>query len=104
MAFPGAEPIEAPPIDMKEPPPLPSDVLFDTGSAELKMEADEYLSQVAEDLYAALPQAAITFIGHTDSRGEAGFNRQLSIDRAASVKEWFLNWILENDVSDGNSV
>jgi len=98
--LPGAEPIEAPEIDMTEPPPLPSDVLFDTGSAELKPEADDYLSQVAADLYVALPDAAITFVGHTDSRGEADYNLQLSIDRAASVKEWFEGWAQENNAED----
>jgi len=95
--LPGAEPLEEPEIDMKEPPPLPSDVLFDTGSAELKAGADEVLEEFANDLYAALPEANITFIGHTDSRGDATSNLQLSIDRATAVKDWFENWAQEND-------
>ena len=94
--LPGAEPIAAPPVDMSEPPPLPSDVLFDTGSAELKATADTVLEELAADLYAALPEATITFIGHTDSRGESGYNLQLSIDRATAVKAWFENWANEN--------
>ena len=96
--LPGAEPIAAPPVDMSEPPPLPSDVLFDTGSAELKATADTVLEELAADLYAALPEATITFIGHTDSRGESGYNLQLSIDRATAVKAWFENWANENGV------
>ncbi len=96
--LPGAEPLEEPEIDMKEPPPLPSDVLFDTGSFELKAGADEVLEEFANDLYAALPEAKITFIGHTDSRGDASSNLQLSIDRATAVMDWFENWTRENDV------
>jgi len=94
--LPEAEPIAAPPVDMSEPPPLPGDVLFDTGSAELKATADTVLEELAADLYAALPEARITFIGHTDSRGESGYNLQLSIDRATAVKAWFENWANEN--------
>lgn len=96
--LPGAEPFEEPEIDMKEPPPLPSDVLFDTGSAELKAGADAVLEEFAQNLYAALPEAKITFIGHTDSRGDAASNMQLSIDRAASVRDWFEDWAGENGV------
>jgi WD40 repeat protein len=96
--LPEAEPIEAPPVDMQEPPPIPGDVLFDTGSAELKATADAVLEELAADLYAALPEARIKFIGHTDSRGESGYNLQLSIDRATAVKDWFENWADENGV------
>lgn len=96
--LPGAEPLEEPEIDMKEPPPLPSDVLFDTGSSELKAGADEVLEEFAQDLHAALPEAKMTFIGHTDSRGDASSNLQLSIDRATAVRDWFESWAQENDV------
>lgn len=96
--LPGADPIEPPPVDMKEPPPIPGDVLFDTGSSELKANADEILEELASGLYAALPEAKITFIGHTDSRGDAASNLQLSLDRATAVKEWFDNWAQSNGV------
>ena len=68
--LPGAEPIPPPPVDMRTPPPLPGDVLFDTGSSELKQEAFVELEVFAEALYADIAEATITFIGHTDSRGE----------------------------------
>jgi WD40 repeat protein len=42
--LPGADPLEEPEINIKEPPPIPGDVLFDTGSSELKASADEILS------------------------------------------------------------
>lgn len=96
--LPGAEPLEKPEIDIKEPPPLPSDVLFDTGSYELKEGADPVLEEFAQDLDAALDTATITFIGHTDSRGDAASNLQLSIDRATAVKDWFENWTQDNGI------
>ncbi len=96
--LPGAEPLEEPEIDMKEPPPIPSDVLFDTGSSELKAGADEVLEEIASALVAALPVAKITFVGHTDSRGASTYNLQLSIDRATAVKEWFESWAKDNNV------
>ena len=96
--LPGAEPFTEPEIDMKQPPPLPSDVLFDTGSAELKAGSDEVLEEFASDLYAALPEAKMTFVGHTDSRGDAASNLELSLDRATAVMEWFEAWAAENDV------
>lgn len=94
--FPGADPLPEPEIDMKEPPPLPSDVLFDTGSSELKAGSDQVLEEFASGLYSALPAAKITFIGHTDSRGDAASNLQLSLDRATAVKEWFEKWADDN--------
>ena len=98
--LPGAEPIPEPEIDIKEPPALPSDVLFDTGSSELKAGADQVLEEYASELYAALKEASITFIGHTDSRGDAASNMQLSLDRATAVKDWFEAWAQDNN-ADG---
>ncbi len=90
--LPGAEPIAPPPVDMRMPPPLPGDVLFDTGSAELKQEAFVELEVLAEELYANFTKATITFVGHTDSRGDAQSNLQLSMDRAQAIKDWFQSW------------
>lgn len=90
--LPGADPIPPPPVDMRVPPPLPGDVLFDTGSAELKEAAFPELEGLAEELYANFTKATITFLGHTDSRGDAKSNLQLSIDRAQAIKDWFQNW------------
>jgi WD40 repeat protein len=90
--LPGAEPIAPPPVDIRVPPPLPGDVLFDTGSAALKETAFAELETLAQDIYASFKTAAITFIGHTDSRGDADSNKKLSIDRAAAIKNWFQSW------------
>ena len=96
--FPGAEPIPAPPVDMRVPPPLPSDVLFDTGSAKLKEAANAELESFANELYASFTKAKITFIGHTDSRGDANSNLQLSLDRATAIKNWFQTWADEKGI------
>lgn len=97
--LPGAEPLVARPRDIRQPPPLPSDVLFDCCLAELKPSAYPELKDFAEELYAAFPSAKITFIGHTDSWGSSEFDHlQLSIDRAEAVKVWFENWATENGV------
>ena len=98
--LPGAEPIAPLPVDMRVPPPLPGDVLFDTGSAELKQEAFVELEALAEELYANFTKATITFVGHTDSRGDAQSNLQLSIDRAQAIKDWFQSWADENGASE----
>lgn len=98
--LPGAEPIPEPEIDIKEPPPLPGDVLFDTASSELKAGADQVLEEYASELYAAVKKATITFIGHTDSRGDASSNMALSLDRATAVKDWFEVWAHDNN-ADG---
>lgn len=98
--LPDAESLPEPTIDVYQPVPIPGDVLFDTGSADLKAEADEVLGELAEDLFATLPDAKLTFVGHTDSRGDASSNEQLSLDRATSVKNWFETWASENN-ADG---
>lgn len=97
--FPEAEPLVARPQDIRQPPPLPSDVLFDCCLAELKPAAYPELGEFAEELYTAFPVAKITFIGHTDSWGSTEFDHlQLSTDRAEAVKAWFENWAAENGV------
>ena len=98
--LPGAEPIAPPPIDMNVPPPLPGDVLFDSGSAELKQEAFAELEKLAEELYAHFTKATITFTGHTDSKGDDQSNLQLSIDRAQAIKDWFQEWIDKKEASE----
>jgi len=90
--LPGAEALVAPPVDIRVPPPLPSDVLFDTGSAVLKETAYTELEGFAEELFANFTDATITFIGHTDSRGDSDANLKLSVDRAAAIKAWFEGW------------
>lgn len=94
----GAEELVAPPQPVCEPLPLPGDVLFDTGSAVLLAGADASLIELAQRLVDDTPDATLTFVGHTDSRGDAAANLQLSHDRAASVADWFTDWMQANAV------
>jgi outer membrane protein OmpA-like peptidoglycan-associated protein len=61
------------------------DVLFETGQAELKPEAETSLVEVV-DLLQSEPEKKIRIEGHTDSVGEAEANLKLSELRANSVQ------------------
>ncbi|HKT74205.1 MAG TPA: OmpA family protein [Steroidobacteraceae bacterium] len=60
------------------------DVLFDTGLATLKPGADLALDRLAVFLKQN-PQTRVVIEGHTDSRGSAQYNEQLSQRRADAV-------------------
>ena len=66
-----------------------SDVLFDTGSANLKPGAREKLAKVAGVLL-AYPGLQVEIDGHTDSVGNEQYNQQLSERRAASVRAYLI--------------
>jgi len=90
--LPGAEVLVPPEREACDPVPIPGDVLFDTASATLRPDADAVLEGLAEQLAQSFPDATLTFVGHTDSRGSDDANRQLSLERAASVHDWFAAW------------
>jgi OOP family OmpA-OmpF porin len=66
---------------------LPSDVLFDFDSAQLKPDAAPLLSQ-AVGLITKYPQAEIHVDGYSDSVGRADYNQTLSQQRAQAVQDW----------------
>ncbi len=66
---------------------LPSDVLFDFDSANLKPEADGLLSQ-AVGMIMKYPEADIHIDGYSDSFGKTDYNATLSQQRAAAVQAW----------------
>jgi OOP family OmpA-OmpF porin len=66
---------------------LPSDVLFDFDSANLKPEADPLLSQ-AIALITKYPEADIHIDGYSDSFGKQDYNGTLSQQRAEAVQAW----------------
>lgn len=68
---------------------LSGDILFDTGSAEVKLEAAATLEDVAA-VIRANPQAAVSVEGHTDSQGDEKYNLALSEQRAKAVKGWLV--------------
>jgi OOP family OmpA-OmpF porin len=69
---------------------LPSDVLFDFNSDQLKPEAAGILGKAAT-MIAKYPDASITVDGYSDSIGDAQYNLSLSQLRAQSVQTWLQN-------------
>ncbi len=65
------------------------DVLFSTGSADLKPTARERLAKVAGILI-AYPDIHVEVDGYTDSTGSVMFNEQLSQHRAGSVQSYLV--------------
>jgi len=66
---------------------LPSDVLFDFDSAQLKPDADYLLSQ-AIGLITKYPEADVNIDGYSDSLGKTDYNTTLSQQRAEAVQAW----------------
>lgn len=65
---------------------LKSDILFDTGKADLKAGAVNNLSQMSA-IIKKYPENVLTIRGYTDSTGSPAVNRTLSEQRATSVRE-----------------
>jgi len=65
-----------------------SEVSFDYNSSQLKPAFHSTLDKVA-DILARYPRTTIKITGHTDSRGSAEYNQQLSVQRAEAVG-WYL--------------
>ena len=67
---------------------VPSDFSFDIGSAQIKPQMRPVLDQFAQGLD---PKMRVTVIGHTDNTGGPDVNNRLSLDRAASVRDYLRN-------------
>jgi len=68
---------------------LPSDLLFDFDSSELKPQAQTALLYIA-DLLNNRARVPVSIEGHTDSVGGQEYNLALSRSRAAAVKNWLV--------------
>src|SRR5438477_1350427 len=66
------------------------DVLFDTGSYNLKPAARERLARIS-GIVLAYPDLRLEIEGHTDSVGSDTYNQTLSEKRAASVRDYLVN-------------
>ena len=66
---------------------IPSDVSFDTGRADIKPNFRPILERFASTL-AENPATTVTIIGHTDSTGSDAVNDPLSLQRAASTRNY----------------
>jgi outer membrane protein OmpA-like peptidoglycan-associated protein len=68
---------------------LPGDVAFEPNRSALKPVATGLLDKVAAVLRSQ-PQLELRIVGHTDSKGSAAGNDALSLDRAASARDWLV--------------
>lgn len=67
---------------------LAADVLFEFDKADLLPKAEETLARAAEFVKQRSGGGVIRIEGHTDGKGSASYNRQLSLRRAESVRKW----------------
>ena len=70
-------------------------VEFDTGKATIRPESESLLQAVAEVLEAHPELVKLSVDGHTDNRGGAALNRNLSKRRAAAVVTWLVEHGIE---------
>ena len=68
---------------------LPSDVLFSSGSAEMKSAATPALSELAQKMNLN-KTLKFRIDGYTDSHGSTEMNQKLSLKRAEAVKNWLV--------------
>ena len=68
---------------------IPSDASFDVGRAAIKPNFAQVLDQFATGLRTN-PNAELRVIGHTDSTGTDAINNPLSIERAASTRDYLV--------------
>jgi outer membrane protein OmpA-like peptidoglycan-associated protein len=66
---------------------IPSDISFDTNRYAIKPDFRVVLDQFANSLQEN-PGTRITIIGHTDSTGSDAINNPLSVNRAASTRDY----------------
>jgi outer membrane protein OmpA-like peptidoglycan-associated protein len=67
-----------------------SDILFETGKADLKQELRENLSAIGAILQSLLTDSQVIEEGHTDNVGSAEFNQKLSEQRAHAVMQYLI--------------
>ncbi|MDO8699913.1 MAG: OmpA family protein [Rhodoferax sp.] len=68
---------------------IPSDISFDTGRADIKSNLHPILDQFAQGL-SGQPNTEVRIVGHTDSTGSEAVNNPLSINRAASARDYLV--------------
>jgi outer membrane protein OmpA-like peptidoglycan-associated protein len=68
---------------------LPGDQSFEANRSALKPAARSALDQVAV-VTGKIPNMDVRIVGHTDSKGSVAANNALSLDRAASTRDWLV--------------
>jgi len=69
---------------------IPSDISFATGRADIKPDFRPVLDSFANSL-ASNPGAQVSIIGHTDNSGTDAVNNPLSLNRAASTRDYLVS-------------
>lgn len=69
---------------------IPSDISFDTGRANIKPNLHPILDQFAQGL-SGQPNTEVRIVGHTDSTGTDAINNPLSVNRAASARDYLVS-------------
>lgn len=70
---------------------LLEDVNFKRGTAELEGESTEASLADLADFLKENPEVTIRINGHTDNAGDPGLNKQLSLERAGSVRDFLVS-------------
>ncbi len=66
---------------------IPSDISFDVNRADIKPQLRPVLDKFAQGL-TTYPGSTVRIIGHTDSTGSDAINNPLSVNRAASTRDY----------------
>jgi outer membrane protein OmpA-like peptidoglycan-associated protein len=66
---------------------IPSDISFDTGQSNIRSNLQPILDQFAQGLNTQ-PNTDVRIVGHTDSTGSDAINNPLSVNRAASARDY----------------
>jgi outer membrane protein OmpA-like peptidoglycan-associated protein len=66
---------------------VPSDLSFDSGRSNIRPALAPILSKFAQGLDATMH---VEIVGHTDSQGSEAVNNPLSVERAASVRDYLV--------------
>ncbi|GFK95947.1 putative lipoprotein YiaD [Fundidesulfovibrio magnetotacticus] len=72
-------------------PRVAARVLFDTGSDQVRPDSFALLDEFGKALSGQLARQRFELVGHTDDRGGAQYNLELSQRRANSVKAWLVS-------------
>lgn len=69
---------------------LAADVLFEFDKADLRPQAKDQLREAAAFIREHAKKGKVTIEGHTDGKGNDGYNQKLSERRAQSVRDYFV--------------
>jgi outer membrane protein OmpA-like peptidoglycan-associated protein len=66
-------------------------LLFDTDKAMIRSQGEEKLQEIVNEIQSLPKTGQIRIFGHADARASNEYNKELSAERANSVKDWLQN-------------